>query len=122
LGQAIAIQAIAFFLFCYIMGGCFWCIVMSESDFERDDIIEVGSSPIGGATTFTLAQLMEALKKAAQPVDRWITDPYPHCSLDGLRCRYLKPGSPKGWQKAKVRLRLEILIEEPPAPPPEGEQ
>jgi len=95
---------------------------MNESDFERDDVIELPSDPIEGTRTFTLRQLMEALKKAAQPVNSWIVEPYQDSSHHGLRCRYLKPGSPNGWQKAKVRLRLEILIEEPPAPPPEGEQ
>jgi len=101
-----------------------WCIAMSEFNVDRDDVIELTDSNVGGAEIFTTRRLIAALQAVSQPMITWLRPSYEDKDsiIYGVNCRCLKPGNPNGWEVGKIRLRLEFIPEKPPERQPESEQ
>lgn len=85
---------------------------------NEDDVLylEPGVNPVRNHT-ITIAQLIQAIKTQFQPTlssspastaEAWFKD--------GIECEFLDASAGGGWQKGKIRLRLEFVRSEPDPP------
>ncbi len=82
---------------------------MSQLNLNDDDVVDMMSA-FNFARTYlsTFAQLKQGLRELVQPVStKWLDN--------GVECKILRTTG-GGWQKGKLRLRIEFVPDEPEAP------
>jgi len=88
---------------------------MSGFEPSRDDVVmlDVKESLVRGVPTHRINQLLTTLEEHLKPLStsasNWIGD--------GVNCQFLKAQEVGGWKKGKMRLRVEIVPDEPEPSP-----
>ncbi|WP_414587430.1 KGK domain-containing protein [Scytonema sp. PCC 10023] len=81
-------------------------------DLRDDDVIHANSSvTFDAGSTFKVSQLMQAIRKYmgnSTSFVKWFTD-------EGVECQVLQIYG-GGWQKGRLRFRLEFIPDQPEAP------
>ncbi len=92
---------------------------MMEGQFEPLDADEVLFVNLGRVlmpnATFKVGEFLDALAQAVSEREAEWADENEGWFGDGLECEVLRFGN-QGWQRGKVRLRLEFMPETPPPP------
>ena len=81
-----------------------------------DDVLSIGDpkvSLLGTTTLFRVNQLKAALRQRSGNL---CESGHGYQWLDGIQCEVLKT-SGGGWKKGKIRLRLELVLDEPESKP-----
>ncbi len=88
---------------------------MSGFEPSSDDVVLMKASEnlISGTSTYKINQLKDTLQQYL----RSISSAAPTWLGDGVECQFLKAQEGGGWKKGKIRLRVEIVPDEPEPSP-----
>jgi len=88
---------------------------MSGFEPSSDDVVLMKASEnlISNTSTYQISQLKETIR---QYFSRLINAP-PTWLEEGVECQFLKAQEGGGWKKGKIRLRVEIVPDEPEPSP-----
>lgn len=84
---------------------------MTDFQLNSDDVVSMNSQySLGAGSIFKFVSLKQAFKNhLGSYAPQWLDD--------GIECEILTT-SGGGWRKAKMRLRVEIVLDEPDEPTP----
>lgn len=89
-------------------------IEMSVFELNDDDVISMSIPSFNTGTTCKVSELKQKVKEFANQENKGSA--YPNAKVkwfsEGVQCELLKPQN--GWQKGKIRFRLEFVPDEPP--------
>ncbi len=91
---------------------------MDAFEPSRDDVVmfDLKDSLIRNVPTHRINQLLNTLQQQIKP----LSDSAPTWIAGGVECQFFKAQEGGGWKKGKIRLRVEIIPDEPePEPEPE---